>query len=144
MPDSNAPENPPQPQAPATTPAASQPPPARAAAATPSAPPAAPATKPSAATPAPPAPAPAATAVATEPETSAPPKIKSKKATQRACDEKDAKGKLCCGHLKRWYDYPKEIEALIGKKAEIYRCEFCQTIYKPDRSKTPHSYTLRY
>jgi hypothetical protein len=144
MPDSNAPENPPQPQAPATTPAASQPPPARAAAATPAAPPAAPATKPSAATPAPPAPAPAATAVATEPETSAPPKIKSKKATQRACDEKDAKGKLCCGHLKRWYDYPKEIEALIGKKAEIYRCEFCQTIYKPDRSKTPHSYTLRY
>jgi hypothetical protein len=144
MPDSNAPENPPQPQAPATKPAASQPPPARAAAATPSAPPAAPATKPSAATPAPPAPAPAATAVATEPETSAPPKIKSKKATQRACDEKDAKGKLCCGHLKRWYDYPKEIEALIGKKAEIYRCEFCQTIYKPDRSKTPHSYTLRY
>jgi hypothetical protein len=144
MPDSNAPENPPQPQAPATTPAASQPPPARAAAATPAAPPAAPATKPSAATPAPPAPAPAATAVATEPETSAPPKIKSKKATQRACDEKDAKGKLCCGHLKRWYDYPKEIEALIGKKAEIYRCEFCQTIYKPNRSKTPHSYTLRY
>ena len=74
----------------------------------------------------------------------APPKVKPKKATQRACDEKDAKGKLCCGHLKRWYDYPKEIEALVGKQAEIYRCEFCQTIYKPDRSKTPHSYTLRY
>ena len=70
--------------------------------------------------------------------------MKAKKATQRACDEKDAKGKLCCGHLKRWYDYPKEIEALVGKQAEIYRCEFCQTIYKPDRSKTPHSYTLRY
>jgi hypothetical protein len=82
--------------------------------------------------------------VATEPEAPAAPKIKSKKATQRACDEKDAKGKLCCGHLKRWYDYPKEIEALVGKQAEIYRCEFCQTIYKPDRSKTPHSYTLRY
>ena len=80
----------------------------------------------------------------TEPEAPAAPKVKSKKATQRACDEKDAKGKLCCGHLKRWYDYPKEIEALVGKKTEIYRCEFCQTIYKPDRSKTPHSYTLRY
>jgi hypothetical protein len=91
--------------------------------------------------------APAATSAATavaEPEAPAAPKIKSKKSTQRACDEKDAKGKLCCGHLKRWYDYPKEIEALVGKKAEIYRCEFCQTIYKPDLSKTPHSYTLRY
>jgi uncharacterized protein YbaR (Trm112 family) len=79
-------------------------------------------------------------------ETPAPaaPKIKTKKRTQRACDEKDEKGKLCCGHLKRWYDYPKEIEALVGKKAEVYRCEFCQTIYKPDRSKMPHSYTLRY
>ena len=151
MSDANAPENPPEPQAPAATPAASTP-----AASTPAATPAA------AAGPAPPPPkpaappaaasagagsgvaAPAATAVATEPEAPAPPKIKSKKATQRACDEKDAKGKLCCGHLKRWYDYSKEIEALVGKGAEIYRCEFCQTIYKPDLSKTPHSYTLRY
>ena len=100
-------------------------------------------------TPTPPPPAaaspasPAATTAA-EPEAPAGPKIKPKKPTMRACDEKDAKGKLCCGHLKRWYDYPKEVEALVGKKAEIYRCEFCQTIYKPDLSKTPHSYTLRY
>ena len=156
MPDEKAPETPPQPSAPAKAPAvpAAAPP----AAATPSGEaPAAPVAKPAAPTPAAkppvtPAPAaaastaaaPTATAVATEPEAPAPPKVKSKKATQRACDEKDAKGKLCCGHLKRWYDYPKEIEALVGKQAEIYRCEFCQTIYKPDRSKTPHSYTLRY
>jgi hypothetical protein len=72
------------------------------------------------------------------------PKIKMKKRTQRACDERDEKGKLCCGHLKRWYDYPKEIEKLIGPKAEIYRCEFCKTLYKPDLSSGPHSYTLRY
>jgi hypothetical protein len=129
MPDENAPETPSQPQAPATTPAA-----------VPSAAPPASAPAASGSTVA----APAATAVATEAEAPAPPKVKPKKATQRACDEKDAKGKLCCGHLKRWYDYPKEIEALVGKKAEVYRCEFCQTIYKPDRSKTPHSYTLRY
>jgi hypothetical protein len=83
----------------------------------------------------------AATAEATAP---AAPKIKPKKATQRACDEKDAKGKVCCGHLKRWYDYPKEIEALVGPNAEIYRCEFCKTLYKPDLSQSPHSYTLRY
>jgi hypothetical protein len=74
----------------------------------------------------------------------APPKIKAKKATQRSCDEKDAKGKLCCGHLKRWFDYPKEIGAIVGANAEIYRCEFCKTLYKPDFSQPPHSYTLRY
>ena len=94
------------------------------------------------AAPAPAAPAPAA-AIA-ETAAPAPPKVKHKKATQRACDEKVEKGKLCCGHLKRWYDYPKEIEALIGKKAEIYRCEFCKTLYTPDLSRPPHSYTLRY
>ena len=86
----------------------------------------------------------AAAAPRAEPAAIEAPKIKPKKATQRACDEKDAKGKLCCGHLKRWYDYPKEIAALVGPKAEIYRCEFCQTLYKPDLSQPPHSYTLRY
>src|SRR5581483_11769595 len=30
-------------------------------------------------------------------------KVKIKKPGQRACNEKDAKGKLCGGHLKRWY-----------------------------------------
>jgi hypothetical protein len=89
------------------------------------------------------APVTSATPVA-EPAAPEAPKIKPKKATQRACDEKDAKGKLCCGHLKRWYDYPKEIVALVGPKAEIYRCEFCKTLYRPDFSKPPHSYTLRY
>ena len=139
MPDEKAPETPSQPQAPTTTPAA----PASSASTDAAAqtPPVAKAPVVAAAST---AAASTATAVATEPEPPAPPKIKSKKATQRACDEKDAKGKLCCGHLKRWYDYPKEIEAPVGKKAEVYRCEFCQTIYKPDRSKTPHSYTLRY
>ena len=32
-------------------------------------------------------------------------KVKEKKPGQRACDEKDAKGELCVGHLKRWYYY---------------------------------------
>jgi hypothetical protein len=85
----------------------------------------------------------AATAVG-EPAAPETPKVKPKKATQRACDEKDAKGKLCCGHLKRFYDYPKEVEALVGAKVEVYRCEFCKTLYTPDRSQPPHSYTLRY
>jgi hypothetical protein len=92
----------------------------------------------------PPATSAATAAPAAQPEAPTVPKIKPKKPTMRACDEKDAKGKLCCGHLKRWYDYPKEIEALVGKKAEIYRCEFCQTIYKPGHTQAPRSYTIRY
>ena len=71
-------------------------------------------------------------------------KVKVRKPKQRSCDEKDAKGKLCGGHLKRWYDYPKEVQAKIGKEAEIYRCEFCKTLYKPDPKQMPHSFTLRY
>ncbi|MGH9593358.1 MAG: hypothetical protein ACRD5L_09725 [Bryobacteraceae bacterium] len=71
------------------------------------------------------------------------PKIKVRKPRQRACDETDDKGKFCFGHLKRWYDYPKEIEALVGPKAEIYRCEFCHTLYKPNPGELSHSFTLR-
>ncbi len=72
------------------------------------------------------------------------PKIKVRKPRQRACDERDAKGNVCCGHLKRWYYYPKEIEALVGKNAEVYRCENCKTIYKPDLGEVPRSYTQRF
>jgi hypothetical protein len=46
--------------------------------------------------------------------------------------------------LKRWYDYPKEIEQMVGPGAEIYRCEFCKTLYRPDPEQLPHSFTLRY
>ena len=72
------------------------------------------------------------------------PKIKIKKPRQRACDEKDEKGKLCLGHLKRWYDYSKEVEAEVGKDAEVYRCEFCKTVYRPDPHELPRSYVLSY
>jgi hypothetical protein len=74
----------------------------------------------------------------------APPKIKTRKLRQRACDEKDAKGKVCCGHLKRWYDYGKDVEAVIGKGAEIYRCEKCHTLYQPNPAELPRSYVSRY
>ncbi len=90
------------------------------------------------------APAGAPSEAQTPAQTEAKPKIKTRKPRQRSCDEKTDKGKLCAGHLKRWYDYPKEIEALVGPKAEIYRCEFCKTLYKPDPGQLPHSYTLRY
>jgi hypothetical protein len=103
-------------------------------------------TTPQGASPAAPPLAPPAAAAAPAAVEVAPPeqKIKVRKPRQRSCDEKDAKGKLCAGHLKRWYDYPKEVEAKIGKDAEIYRCEFCKTLYKPDPKQMPHSFTLRY
>lgn len=72
------------------------------------------------------------------------PKFKTRKPKQRACDEKDEKGKLCAGHLKRWFDYPAEVAASVGKDAEIYRCEFCKTIYRPDPKQQPNSYTVRF
>jgi hypothetical protein len=72
------------------------------------------------------------------------PKIKTRKPKQRACDEKNDKGKLCAGHLKRWFDFPSEVAALVGKGAEVYRCEFCKTIYRPDPKQQPNSYTVRY
>ncbi|MGD0304419.1 MAG: hypothetical protein ABSC71_06275 [Candidatus Acidiferrales bacterium] len=70
--------------------------------------------------------------------------IKRLKPKQRACDELNEKGKRCFGNIKRWYDYPKEVEALVGEKKEIYRCEFCKTVYTPDLSEAPNSFTLRY
>jgi hypothetical protein len=89
-------------------------------------------------------PEPTATPPTSSPESTPTPKIKTRKPKQRACDEKDEKGKLCMGHLKRWYDYPPEIAKIVGSAAEVYRCEFCKTLYRPDPKQLPNSYTLRY
>jgi hypothetical protein len=66
-------------------------------------------------------------------------KVKLKKPGQRACNEKDAKGKFCGGHLKRWYYSSDALERECGcaEKAwgedrEVYRCEFCKTLYLPN------------
>ena len=101
---------------------------------------------PKTAVPAPPpgAPPAAAAAPAASAAPAGPPKIKVRKHKQRSCDEKNEKGKLCAGHLKRWYTYPKSVEAIIGPGAEIYRCEFCHTLYRPDPEQLPRSFTLRY
>ena len=66
-------------------------------------------------------------------------KVKLKKPGQRACNEKDAKGKFCGGHLKRWF-YTDDVlerecgcaEKAWGANAEVYRCEFCKTLYLPN------------
>ncbi len=66
-------------------------------------------------------------------------KLKVKKPGQRSCNEKDEKGKLCGGHLKRWY-YAADVKEkqcgdvarALGPNGEIYRCEFCKTLYLPN------------
>lgn len=80
------------------------------------------------------------------------PKIKTRKPRQRACDEKDAKGKICAGHMKRYYDIPKETEALVRQQAglgsrdslELYRCHRCGALYLPLKEELPRSFVLRY
>jgi hypothetical protein len=71
-------------------------------------------------------------------------KVKYKKAYQRACNEKDEKGKICAGHLKRWFYLADRIEqacgdvkVAYGPQAEIYRCEHCKTLYLPSPEE-PH------
>jgi len=34
----------------------------------------------------------------------------------RACNEKDAKEKLCAGHLKRWYFFGDEVKQKIRRR----------------------------
>jgi hypothetical protein len=86
---------------------------------------------------------PLATGEMTTSDTQTPPqlphhKVKIKKTGQRACNEKNEKGKLCGGHLKRWFYATDVIEQACGdaekawgKNAEVYRCEHCKTLYLP-------------
>lgn len=71
-------------------------------------------------------------------------KIRQRAPRMRACNEKDAKGKMCAGHLKRWYFFGEEIKSRYGAQAEIYRCERCKTIYLPNPEEDPRSGTLSY
>jgi len=71
-------------------------------------------------------------------------KVKQRLLRQRACNEKDGKGKLCAGHLKRWYFFGGEVEAKYGRDAEIYRCERCRTLYLPNPAEEPRTGTLAF
>jgi hypothetical protein len=69
-------------------------------------------------------------------------KVKRRIPRMRACNEKDEKGKICAGHLKRWYFAGDEIKREFGD--EIYRCEHCRTLYLPNLDEAPRSGTLRW
>ncbi|HUS07203.1 MAG TPA: hypothetical protein VMZ52_12935 [Bryobacteraceae bacterium] len=67
-------------------------------------------------------------------------KVKIRIPRMRACDEKNAKGKLCAGHLKRWFGYGADLKAKYGD--EVYRCEHCKTLYLPNPEEIPRTGTL--
>ena len=69
-------------------------------------------------------------------------KVKRRMLRMRACNELNAKGKLCSGHLKRWYHPSSEVVTALGRHNEIYRCERCQTIYLPNPSEQPRTRTI--
>lgn len=71
-------------------------------------------------------------------------KIKQRVLRQRACNEKNDKGKLCVGHLKRWYFFGEEVKQKFGQDVEIYRCEHCKTLYLPNPDEEPRTGTLSY
>lgn len=69
-------------------------------------------------------------------------KVKQRAPRMRACNEKDEKGKLCAGHLKRWFFFGDELKRQFGQDAEIYRCEKCHTVYLPNPEEAPRTGTL--
>src|ERR1043166_6360518 len=70
-------------------------------------------------------------------------KVKRRTPRMRACNEKDEKGKLCAGHLKRWYFFGDEVKQKFGPDAEVYRCEHCKTLYLPNPEVQPRTGTDR-
>ena len=69
--------------------------------------------------------------------------VKLKRPLQRSCNVKDEKGKICGGHLKRWFYATDVIEQDCGDVAkawgsnrEVYRCEHCKTLYLPNPADT--------
>jgi hypothetical protein len=71
-------------------------------------------------------------------------KVKRRIPRMRACDERDAKNKICAGHLKRWYFFGDEVVRKFGKDVEIYRCEHCKTLYLPNPDEPPRTRILSY
>lgn len=68
--------------------------------------------------------------------------VKRRMLRMRACTQKDAKGKMCRGHIKRWFTPTEEVlqfAASLGGVPEVYRCERCKTIYLPNPAEPPRT-----
>lgn len=71
-------------------------------------------------------------------------KVKRRAPRQRACNEPGEKGKICAGHLKRWFFFGDEVQQRFGPDAEVYRCEHCHTLYLPNEQERPRTQILSY
>ena len=71
-------------------------------------------------------------------------KTKNDKSGAALTCKKDDKGKLCAGHLKRWYFFGDEVKRKFGADAEVYRCEHCKTLYLPNKEEEPRTGTLSF
>lgn len=69
-------------------------------------------------------------------------KVKRRLLRMRACNERNAKGKLCAGHLKRWFKLTEAAKLQFGANVELYRCERCHTIYLPNAEEQPRTAIL--
>lgn len=71
--------------------------------------------------------------------------VKRRMLRQRACDEPTKKkGKICAGHLKRWYGFGDELIVHFGADPEIYRCERCQILFVPNEDEIARTRTLAF
>lgn len=71
--------------------------------------------------------------------------VKYRTLRQRACDEHTGKkNKICAGHLKRWYGFGQPLVQAFGTDPEIYRCERCQMLYRPNREEIARTLTLAF
>lgn len=69
--------------------------------------------------------------------------VKRRLPRQRACDEPAGK-KICAGHLKRWYDFGRELVIHFGRDPEIYRCERCNILFVPNEDEEARTGTLAF
>ena len=61
--------------------------------------------------------------------TRAVPKIKTRKPKQRACDERNEKGKLCNGHLKQLRTAGESADVHLRGDDVLSKCQTCGTLY---------------
>jgi hypothetical protein len=49
---------------------------------------------------------------------------------QTVCTVKDEKGKNCTGHVKQWFNPPRDVAAKAAPENTLHRCQRCFAIYE--------------